>query len=62
MRSEKPITLNFFKTMSLLFVSNAFSKSIKIIPDSNPSPKRFEILSFKKERHVSVERFFLNPD
>ena len=54
--------LNFFKSMSWLIVSNAFWRSIKIIPVTKPSSKPFKILSFKKERHVSVEWFFLKPD
>ena len=54
--------LNFFKSMSWLIVSNAFWRSIKIIPVTKPSSKPFKILSFEKERHVSVEWFFLKPD
>ena len=46
--SEKPIMLNLFKSMSWLIVSNAFWRSIKIIPVSNPSSKPFKILSFIK--------------
>ena len=42
--------------------SNAFWRSIKIIAVSKLSSKPYEIFSFKKERHVSVERFFLKPD
>ena len=53
--------LNFFKSMSWLFVSNAFWSSIKIIPVTKPSSKALKILSFKKDRHVSVEWFFLKP-
>ena len=57
--SEKPIMLNSLNSISWLIVSNAFWRSIKIIPVSKMSSKPFKILSFKNERHVSVECFSL---
>ena len=50
------------KSMSWLFVSNAFWGSIKTMPVTKPSSKPCKILSFRKERHVSIEWFFLKPD
>ena len=57
--SGKPIILNFFKSISWLTVSNAFWRSIKIIPVTATSSKPFKILAFKKERHISIEWRFL---
>ena len=41
--------------MSWLIVSNAFWRSIRIIPVTKPSSKPFKILSFKKERHAKLD-------
>ena len=38
-----------------LMVSNAFCKSMRIIPDSSPDSKPFSILSWGYERQESVE-------
>ena len=43
-------------------VSNAFSRSISIIPVKRPLSNPFKILSFKLERHKSVECFVLKRD
>ena len=43
-------------------VSNAFYKSISIIPVKSPESKPVGILSVRYERHVSVEWFLRNPD
>ena len=42
--SEKPIALSFLKRTSWLIVSNAFWRSINIIPVNRPSSKPFRIL------------------
>ena len=52
---------NTFKSISLLIVSNAFWRSIKIIPVSKPSSKFFNTFVIQK-RKACIKLFFLKPD
>ena len=60
--SEKPMALSFLKRISWLYVSNAFWRSVNIIPLNRPSSKPFRILSVKNERHRLVKWLVLNLD
>ena len=53
---------NFFRIMSWLMLSSALWGSMKIILVTKLLSKHFKMLLFKKERHVSVECFFLKPE
>ena len=48
--------------ISWLIVSNAFWRSMSIIPVWRPNSKAVVILSFRIERHESAEKYFLNLD
>ena len=50
------------KKISWLIVSNAFCKSISIIPVSIPFSIPLKILLFNKDRQESVECFVRKPD
>ena len=48
--------------ISWLIVSNAFWRSMSIIPVWRPNSKAVVILLFRIERHESAEKYFLNLD
>ena len=52
---EKPMCSILFKRNVWFIVSNAFCKSIKTIPVSNPQSKPVRILSVKKDKQKFVE-------
>ena len=60
--SQKPIAFNFSISTLWLIVSNAFWRSISIIAVTRPLPNSFKIMSFKYERHKSVQCFVLKSD
>ena len=59
---QKPIALNFSISILWSIASNPIWRSISIIPVKRPLSKPFKILSFKYERHKSVDYFVLKPD
>ena len=60
--SQKPIAFNFSNSILWSIVSNAFSRFISITPVKGLLSKPFKSLSFKYERHKSVECFDLKQD
>ena len=60
--SQKPIAFNFSNSILWSIVSYAFWRSISIVPVKRPLSKPFKILTFKYERHKSVECFVLKSD
>ena len=59
---ENPKNSILLIRISWLIVSNAFWRSMSIIPVWRPDSKPVAILLFRYERHESVEKCFLNPD
>ena len=60
--SENQIALSFCNKILLSIVSNAFFRSISIIPVKKPSPNPFKTLSVKKDKHGFVEWLPQKPD
>ena len=57
-----PTAYNFCSRMSWSIVSKAFGESMKIMLVIKPWSKPLRILSFKKERQKSIERFLQIDD
>ena len=60
--SENLIALSFCNKISWSIVSNAFCRSINIIPVNKPSSNPFKTLSVKKDKHRFVEWLPRKPD